>query len=445
MDPVPDASGDSTLDERRPKRAPEHELASFGAGSSEAAEPEKPEEEKKATADANRAAAVTESPDAIPTSNNKTVVERRAQASSSPPNTARPSREMMPDSAAAPVSPPAFDRNATASAQGKTSASPQLPTAPDPKPQSQTYSPRAQIPQQEDQRPQGAAPINAAAMAVGALTGAFRRPEIRSQPLIPASLADPRPSAPQSLLHRFAVKNILDTLRGPQDPIRAAPAASTLSPERAGAIASTNTTRAPTTNAAASPGGLRDKLTTFTAERMQPRRDAEQVRNVTQAARGVIASLQALEQQETTGILIRIRDAGKTNGGIENVLSEMRPGGQFEDLRKEFNTVLSRDQGFAAAYDKATGAIADYAEIRAALPPPSRPRVDPNLARLQTLDHEIVEAAKALPGIKDGQSAFEDLVESGKEAVQKLFSAVKQTFSRDADLRGPSPSPGFGR
>ena len=178
---------------------------------------------------------------------------------------------------------------------------------------------------------------------------------------------------------------------------------------------------------------------------MQPRRDAEQVRGVTQAATGVIASLQALEQQETTGILNKIRDAAKTNGGIENVLSEMRPGGQFEDLRKEFNTVLSHDQGFAAAYDKATGAIADYAETRAALPPPSRPRSDPNLARLQTLDHEIAEAAKALPGRKDGQSAFNDLLESGKEAVEKLFSAVQQTFSRSADLRGPSPSPGFGR
>ena len=282
-------------------------------------------------------------------------------------------------------------------------------------------------------------------MAVGALTGAFRRPETRSLPPTPAAPADPRPSAPQSLLNRFAVKNILDTLRAPQDQTRAAPPASTLSPEEAGATASINTTRSPTTNAAASPGGLRDKLTTFTAERMQPRRDAEQVRGVTQAATGVIASLQALEQQETTGILNKIRDAAKTNGGIENVLSEMRPGGQFEDLRKEFNTVLSHDQGFAAAYDKATGAIADYAETRAALAPPSRLRGDPNLARLQTLDQEIAEAAKTLPGIKDGQSAFEDLVDSGKEAVQKLFSAVQQTFSRSADLRGPSPSPGFGR
>jgi hypothetical protein len=445
MDSAPDAPADSTLDEQRPKGRPEQQLASFDADSAEAAEPEKPEEEKKATAGAERSVGGAESPDATPSSNNETVLESRVQTNSSPPNTTQPSREIGPDSAAAPVSPPASDRNATTSAQVNTSAAPQSPTAPDPKPQSQTSSPKAQITPQDDRRLQGTAPINAATMAVGALTRAFRRPETRSQPPTPAAPADPRPSASQSLLNRFAVKNILDTLRGPQDQTHAAPPASTLSPEKAGATASTNATRAPTTNAAASPGGLRDKLATFTAERMQPRRDAEQVRGATQAARGVIASLQALEQQETTGILIRIRDAAKTNGGIENVLSEMRPGGQFEALRKEFNTVLSHDQGFAAAYDKATGAVADYAETRAALAPPSRPRGDPNLARLQTLDHEIAEAAKTLPGIKDGQSAFEDLVESGKEAVQKLFSAVQQTFSRDADLRGPSPSPGFGR
>ena len=81
----------------------------------------------------------------------------------------------------------------------------------------------------------------------------------------------------------------------------------------------------------------------------------------------------------------------------------------------------------------------------AAAGPPSRLRGDPNLARLQTLDHEIAEAAKTLPGIKDGQSALEDLVESGKEAVQKLFSTVQQAFNPNADLRGPSPSPSFGR
>jgi hypothetical protein len=417
MDAAPDAPADSTLDERRPKGTPEEQLAALGLDPAEAAEPEldEPEEDLKAA----------DGP-------------APAQPSSSTPNGTQAPRQPTPDSAAAPVSPPAADRNATTSARADTSQPQQSPTPPQQRPQSQTIVQNGQIPQQDDQRPQGTAPINAATMAVGALAGAFQRPETRTQPATPAASQPATPAAPaappsstaQSLLSRFAVRNILETLRGPQDQNRAAAPASTL----------------PTaTDPAPPPGGLRDKLTTFTAERLQPQRDAEQVQGATQAATGVIASLQALERQETTGILNKIRDAAKDNGGMETVLSEMRPGGQFEDLRKEFNTVLSHDEGFAAAYDKATGAIADYAETRAALPTPTTMRGDPNLARLQTLDHEIAEAAKSLPGIKDGQSAFEDLAQSGREAVQKLFSAVQQVFSQDADLRGPSPSPSLGR
>ena len=397
--------------------------SSFGPDSVEAAEPEKPEDEKNATAKAERPVRIAES----------AAATLSKQTSRESDRILPPLRFRRP--------PPIGMRTLQLKSRLLRAHSRQPP----PKPQSQLSSPSAQFPPQDDHRPQGTAPINAVTMAFGALTGAFRRPETRSQPPTPAAPADPRPSAPQSLLNRFAVKNILDTLRAPEDQTRAALPTSTLSPEEAGATAPFNTTLAPTTNAAALPGGLRDKLTTFTAERMQPRRDAERVRGVTQAATGVLASLQALEQQETSGILTRIRDAAKTDGGIENVLSEMRPGGRFEDLRKEFNTVLSHDQGFAAAYDKATGAIADYAETRVALVPPSRPRGDPNLARLQTLDQEIAEAAKTLPGIKDGQSAFEDLVDTAKRRSKKLFSAVEQTFSRSADLRGPSPSPGFGR
>ena len=54
MDTDPDAPADSTLDEQRPKGTPEHELASFGPDSAEAPEPEEPEEEKNATAEAER-------------------------------------------------------------------------------------------------------------------------------------------------------------------------------------------------------------------------------------------------------------------------------------------------------------------------------------------------------------------------------------------------------
>ena len=83
---------------------------------------------------------------------------------------------------------------------------------------------------------------------------------------------------------------------------------------------------------------------------------------------------------------MKIRDAANANGGVEHVLSEMRPGGAFEDLRKEFNVALSHDEGFAAAYEKAAGALSSYTETRAGMISAPRPRADVNLARLETLD-----------------------------------------------------------
>jgi hypothetical protein len=179
---------------------------------------------------------------------------------------------------------------------------------------------------------------------------------------------------------------------------------------------------------------------------MQPRRDAEQIKDATQSGAAVLASLEALQKRETTGILTRIRDAAKANGGIERVLSEMRPGGAFEDLRQEFNVVLSSDEGFAAAYDKAAAALSRYAETRAAMiSAPPRLSPDVNLTRLETLDQEIGAAAQSLPGLEDGKNALDDALEGGKEAVEKAFPAIRQAFTPDADVpRGPSPSPSLG-
>jgi hypothetical protein len=168
------------------------------------------------------------------------------------------------------------------------------------------------------------------------------------------------------------------------------------------------------------------------------------MRGAARSGAAVLASLEALERQETAGVLERIRDAAKANGGIERVLSEMRPGGAFEDLRKEFNTALSHDEGFAAAYHKAATALRGYAETRAAMTTSLPARADVNLARLETLDREIGAAVKALPGVQDGKSALDEALQGGREAVEKTFSAIRQAFSRAADLRGPSPSPRFG-
>jgi len=361
------------------------------------------------------------------------------------------------DSAETPVSPPAPSE--PVSSAGPPPAPHVTPPDPTPPPGAKAQhgqkspvapsSPKAQDhPNEGSRSPQGAAPLNGAAMVALALTGALRRAETPA-PAAPvaaskdATSSDARAPTP-SLLDRLAVKSILDNLRRPE-----AKAPAPQSAPMPGATASTSAaaSAAPdaTTPKAASPaGGLRDKLGVFTADRMQARRDAEQITGASQAGTAVLASLEALERQETTGILLKIRDAADANGGIERVLSEMRPGGAFEDLRKEFNVALSHDEGFAAAYEKATGALSSYVETRDGMISAPRPRADINLARLETLDQEIGAAAKTLPGVKDGKNALDEALEGGKQAVEKAFSAIRQAFTRDADVRGPSPSPSFG-
>ena len=365
------------------------------------------------------------------------ALEESDPLAATPPNTA------TSDSAQTPVSPPAprapvssaTPPNASAPAgvkpqHGQPPAAPSFPNAQD-------------HPVEASRGPQGTASVNGAAIVAAALTGGLRRAEPPAPSSQGAPFRDAGEPALPSLLDRLAIRSILDNLR------RQEPSASALqSAPPPGVMAAAPATASPlpdaTARAASPAGGLRDKLGVFTADRMQPRRDAEQMRRAAQAGTAVLASLEALQRQETTGILMKIRDAANANGGIERVLSEMRPGGAFEDLRKEFNVALSRDEGFAAAYEKATGALSNYAEARAAMISAPRPRADVNLARLETLDQEIGAAAKTLPGLKDGKNALDEALEGGKEAVEKAFTAVRQTFTRDADARGPSPSPSFG-
>ena len=429
-----------------PKRrvSPADQMAALTGEPVEISQPEadEPAEDRDVTQDRqsenlSKTAAFGAAPDAAP-------------SSADPPKPAQsPTQSQAAD---APVSPPAPSAAAASSKLDRNPAAAQ-PTSPDSRTAAGSSSPKAQDHSNEAwPSPQGVAPLNGAAMVVAALTGGLRRPEPPA-PVAPAAVSkaatsnaaassDARAPGP-SLLDRLAVKSILDNLRRPEE---RAPAPQTAPAPGATAAASAAASAAPDTTAkAVSPaGGLRDKLGVFTADRMQARRDAEEVKGASQAGTAVLASLEALERQETIGILMKIRDAASANGGIDHVLSEMRPGGAFEDLRKEFNVALSHDEGFAAAYEKATGALSNYAETRAGMISAPRPRADVNLARLETLDQEIGAAAKTLPGLKDGKNVLDEALEGGKEAVEKAFTALRQAFTGDAEVRGPSPSPRFG-
>jgi hypothetical protein len=356
----------------------------------------------------------------------------------------KPPAATTSDSAQTPVSPPAPRAPMSSAAPPNPSAPAGVKHGQGEQGPAASSSPNAQDQPVETSRgPQGTAPLNVAAMVAAALTGGLRRAEPPAPSSQGAASKDAGAPALPSLLDRLAVRSILDNLRR-QEP-RASASQSAPTPGAA-AAASAKASAAPdaTAKAASPAGGLRDKLGVFTADRMQARRDAEEIKGASQAGTAVLASLEALERQETTGILMKIRDAASANGGIERVLSEMRPGGAFEDLRKEFNVALSHDEGFAAAYEKATGALSSYAETRAGMISAPPPRADVNLGRLETLDQEIGAAAKTLPGLKAGKNALEEALEGGKEAVEKAFTAIRQAFTRDAVVRSPSPSPGFG-
>src|SRR5208282_4460121 len=252
-----------------------------------------------------------------------------APTGAAPSSIDRPKPAQPSDTAAAPVSPPVPSDSAPSFEPDRNPAAAQ-PTPPDSRTAAGSSSPKAQDhPNEASRSSQGVAPLNGAAMVAAALTGGLRRPEPPA-PAAPAAVSkaatsnaaassDARAPTP-SLLDRLAVKSILDNLRRPE--------ASAAAPQTAptpGATAAASAAPDAKAKAASPAGGLRDKLGVFTADRMQARRDAEEIKGASQAGTAVLASLQALERQETTGILMKIRDAASANGGIEHVLSEMRP------------------------------------------------------------------------------------------------------------------------
>lgn len=175
---------------------------------------------------------------------------------------------------------------------------------------------------------------------------------------------------------------------------------------------------------------------------MQPRRDAEQIQATERAGANAVASLQAIEKADSAAVLTQIREAAEaTPGGMEEVLSEMKPGGAYEDLGKEFNAALERDKGFSAAYEKASAALGAYGDQRDKVTPILQNRADSTLARFEALDQEIAKASAAIPAKAAGKSALDETLEDGREALKNAFEAIRNVFGR----QGPSAGPSFSR
>jgi hypothetical protein len=180
--------------------------------------------------------------------------------------------------------------------------------------------------------------------------------------------------------------------------------------------------------------------------RMQEGADQHMLVRAESAGRAALEAIRGFSAGEGATVMSRIREAARADpGGMAGVLSEMRAGGRFADLRQQFDNVLSDEKGATAAYDKAAAALARYGKDRPALEQAIARRPDAaNLAaKFQQLDAQIGEAAGATPGRNDGTSMLDDLTKRAAEIVKHAVEAVKSVFARNpAADSSPGPGPG---
>ena len=120
----------------------------------------------------------------------------------------------------------------------------------------------------------------------------------------------------------------------------------------------------------------------------------------------------------------------------------MRPGGAYEDLRKEFNTVLNDDPDFRSTYGRAADALKQYGNDRESVIDTisQHPNANAWTSHFEKLDAEIGEAASSIPGEKEG-SALENLAEKAREIVEAIINKVRNALGYEARAESsPSPS-----
>jgi hypothetical protein len=165
--------------------------------------------------------------------------------------------------------------------------------------------------------------------------------------------------------------------------------------------------------------------------------------------KAALDALNGFANGEGAAVMSRINAAAKTEpGGISQVLSEMREGGSFADLRKQFGNALADDAGVAAAYDKAASSLAAYGKTRGDVEGIISRRPDANALtqRFEQLDADIGKAASSTPSKTEGRSMMDDLAKQAAELLQRAVDAVKSAFTRSPTANttanaAPSPSP----
>jgi len=195
---------------------------------------------------------------------------------------------------------------------------------------------------------------------------------------------------------------------------------------------------------------LFDRLSNYQANVLGPRNEEKAIQSTFEAGAAANAALQDFSNGPGRAIMAKIEQAAKNDpDGMAGVLSEMRAGGRFADLRNQFDQALLTEKNLAASYDKATSALANYADKRAAIEPviAKQPDAGALAAKLQQVDASIGEKAEVLPGRKEGENALEELAKKAGEAISKAVEKIQgaiQRFSGNAEhsaSASPSPSP----
>ena len=135
--------------------------------------------------------------------------------------------------------------------------------------------------------------------------------------------------------------------------------------------------------------------------------------------------------KDMTAILNRINSAAK-QAGMATVIEEMRPGGKYADLRKQFNVALDENTHIRNDYENATNNLNAYAdqraEIREILKVRPQARKD-----FEEIDQDIAKGFFGLPGKEAGKSVLDEAAGKVKEVLESAVNAVRDAFGRKAD------------
>jgi hypothetical protein len=184
----------------------------------------------------------------------------------------------------------------------------------------------------------------------------------------------------------------------------------------------------------------------YEQNRMQPRRDEAVLDTVKAAGKSTLQSLKALEDnKDMTAILNRINSAAK-QAGMATVIEEMRPGGKYADLRKQFNVALNENTHIKNDYENANNNLNAYADQRAEINEilKARPQARKDF---EDLDQDIAKGYLGLPGKEAGKSALDEAAGKVKEVLESAVNAVRNAFGRKADQNATTrfaPGPSLG-